>query len=466
MDGRPKNRRQLKEYLKSEFGVRVPDRHVCGAGHASPFDYLWHAARGDQGDCIVWANRAGGKSFLAALASVIDQESCGDFHVRILGGSQDQSAMVYDHYTGLLRSRELDLVRGKILKTRTEFTNRSTVNILTQSEKNVRGQHVQRLRCDEIELFDRGVMAAAHFVTQSKAGHKAALEIFSTMHRPYGIMSEQVKRSQELGVPLYKWCLWEVIERCRGRSCSRCKLADDCQGKARRADGFLAIDDCLDYLRRSSRSSWESEMLCQRPTLDNVVFDTFAASVHVRPVQFDPNLPLYRAIDFGFVNPFVCLWIQVDRYGMVRVIDEYLRTRRLVATNIDAVIARYPTVEERIGGTFCDPAGAARNDVTGSSPISVLRSHGVRVRCRRSGIQEGIELIRRHLMSADKIVRLQIDPKCVRLIEALESYHYPEQGVNADESPLKDGVYDHPIDALRYFFVNYLSRGRSGTRPY
>lgn len=25
----------------------------------------------------------------------------------------------------------------------------------------------------------------------------------------------------------------------------------------------------------------------------------------------------------------------------------------------------------------------------------------------------------------------------------------------SDELPLKDGLCDHPIDALRYFFINY-----------
>jgi hypothetical protein len=34
------------------------------------------------------------------------------------------------------------------------------------------------------------------------------------------------------------------------------------------------------------------------------------------------------------------------------------------------------------------------------------------------------------------------------------------------ELPVKDGVYDHPIDALRYFFVNYKNRGKTISRRY
>ena len=42
---------------------------------------------------------------------------------------------------------------------------------------------------------------------------------------------------------------------------------------------------------------------------------------------------------------------------------------------------------------------------------------------------------------------------------SVEASDYPEKSRGAGELPLKDGVYDHSIDALRYFFVNY-NRGR------
>ena len=57
-------------------------------------------------------------------------------------------------------------------------------------------------------------------------------------------------------------------------------------------------------------------MPCLRPSLENAVC-RFDLAVHVGPVDYQPTLPLYRAIDFGFVNPFVCLWIQTDRTGRV-----------------------------------------------------------------------------------------------------------------------------------------------------
>jgi hypothetical protein len=277
------------------------------------------------------------------------------------------------------------------------------------------------------------------------------------MHRPYGLMQREVAAAARTGVPVFKLCLWETVEQCTGRNCSQCPLWGDCQGRAKEACGYLKIDDCITQMRRSSRAGWEAEMLCIRPSLENVVFGEFDPETHVRPVDYDPNLPLYRTLDFGFVNPFVCLWIQVDRDGTVRVIDEYVRSRATIDVHAKEMRMRTPCPEEQVTATFCDPAGAGQNDVTGTSTVRELRSLGIATRYRRSAILEGIELIRRALRSGEGKSALVISPHCPRLIEALQCYHYPDSGPATGELPFKDGVYDHPIDALRYFFINAKS---------
>jgi phage terminase large subunit len=220
-------------------------------------------------------------------------------------------------------------------------------------------------------------------------------------------------------------------------------------------------------MRRSSRAAWESEMLCIRPSLDNVVFGEFDPALHVRPVDYDPSLPLYRTLDFGFVNPFVCLWLQVDHEGTVRVIDEYVRSRVTIDVHAAEVKSRTPCPEERVAATFCDPAGAGPNDITGTSAVRELRGFGITTKYRRSTILEGIELIRRAIRCGDGKNSLVISPNCPRLIEALQGYHYPDAAQTpGGELPLKDGVYDHPIDALRYFFINRQHGTPTTTRRY
>ncbi|MEA3225439.1 MAG: hypothetical protein U9Q07_05770 [Planctomycetota bacterium] len=475
----PVTRRDLKNYAKVFLGINVPDKRICPE-HQSPMDYLWHSFAADSvpriadaqdairanADAIVWANRAGGKTELAAVATLLDCVLKPNCHVRILGGSGEQAGRMYEYLTGFLHGGFEQSLAGPVLKGKCRFSNGSSVEVLTQSAKSVRGQHIQKLRCDELELFDEDVLAAAKFTTQSKAGITAAMELISTMHRPYGLMHEAVVSAAKLGTPIFKWCVWEVIERCVDRNCSQCHLWPDCHGKAKAANGYLKIDDCLTQMRRSSRAGWEAEMLCRRPSRENAVFDEFDPAVHVQQVDYNPDLPLYRAIDFGFVNPFVCLWIQVDDAGVVRVIDEYVRSRVTIDVHAEQMKSRTPIPEEQVAATFCDPAGKSVNDVTGTSAVRELRTMGIAVRSRRSGILEGIELIRRAIRSGDGQSSLIISSGCRRLIEAMECYHYPESSHSPGELPKKDGTYDHPIDALRYFFINHSRPTKTTTRRY
>ncbi|MCI0499660.1 MAG: hypothetical protein L0Y36_08275 [Planctomycetales bacterium] len=480
----PKTKDELRRYIRHFLNYGVPSVRVCDE-HVSPMEYLWHAYsidlggqepgaaelrdsndRPSNGDCIVWANRGGGKTQLAAVATLLEGLFKPMCRTLILAGSLDQSGRMYDYlcdFVGRGFAHQLD---GRMLGESCRFANGSTVQALAQSSRAVRGRHVHKLRCDEVELFDEEVFNAAKFVTHSTDGKHAAMEMFSTMHRPYGLMQKLIDASADSGIPVFKWCVWEVIERCRPeRSCSRCVLNSDCGGKARRARGYLKIDDVISQMRRSSRTGFETEMLCLRPNLENAVFAEFEPAVHVRPTGYDATLPLYRAMDFGFVNPFVCLWVQTDKTGAVRVIDEYVQARRVIADHARAVRAQTPCGEPQVEMTFCDPAGSGPNDVTGTSAVRELRALGFKLAYRASGICEGIELIRAALRAGDGQSRLAIDPKCRRLIEALRCYHYPDTGM-ASELPEKDGIYDHPVDALRYFFVNYCRYKKSKIRRY
>jgi hypothetical protein len=478
---RPANRRDLKNYVEVFLHLSIPDKKICPE-HNPPLDYLWHSfntdfssnqisslkhqeARIENADCIVWANRAGGKTELAAVATLLDCIFKPNCQTRILAGSGEQSFRLYEYFLSFLKDGFEKFLSAPARKERCTFANGSNVEVLTQSATSIRGQHTQKLRCDEVELFVEDVFNAAKFTTQSKDGILAAMEVISTMHRPYGLMQKLVADARKFDVPIFKWCIWETIEKCKDRSCSRCPLWQDCQGKAKHANGYLKIDDIITQMRRSSRAGFESEMLCLRPSLENAVFAEFDPAVHVKPVDYDANLPLYRSLDFGFINPFVCLWIQVDDEGTVRVIDEYIRSRATIDTHAQQITARTPCPETNVAATFCDPAGAGVNDITGTSAVRELRARNIKVRYRRSSILEGIELIRRAVRSGDGRSKLVVSPRCAKLIEALRCYHYPESNA-PDELPLKDGLYDHPIDALRYFFVNHDSRRTIIARKY
>ena len=521
---RPRTPDALWEFVRMAYGLAVPRRAVC-PGHAAPFEYLRRAILEPGRDLVVWASRGGAKTELGSIAAHLDSIFRPGCQTRILGGSLDQSQKMYEYLSRKMRGLFAGSLACEPTKRRMRLVNGSAIEVLTQSGRSVRGQRVHRLKCDEVDEFLPEVWQAAQFVTQSGPGSDgewiaAQMEVFSTMHRPFGPMAELVERisqcglrialrepqgpehgrradcglngrttktTQAAGPVLLTWCLWEVIERCPPeRSCSRCPLWPDCEGRARRAEGYFPIADAIAQKSRASREGWEAEMLCRRPRADRRVFADFEPSRHVAPVAYDPALPLYRALDFGYANPFVCLWVQVkgdcgfriadcglngkgktktdgdvDLSGVqVRVIGEYVERERPIGEHARAMRERDPGP---VAATFADPAGWQRSDVTGTGPCEELARAGLRVRTPRAAILEGVELLRRLLKprpgAPGGAAGLVVAPSCRWLIRAFQEYHWRESrdGTMA-ERPAKDGA-DHPIDALRYLVTGLFLGG-------
>jgi len=448
----PETPGELAEFVRRYFGLHVPRRATC-PHHDCPMDYLSASFFGQE-DLLVWANRGGGKTLMAAVATLLDALFRSPLRIRVLGGSFDQSDRLAEYIRAIL-GRHPRLIAGKMTRQRVALVGGSDIQMLAQSERAVRGQHVQKIRCDEVDLFDGNVWRAVQFATRSSGKARGSIEVLSTVHRPGGLMQKLVDESAGLpdgtsGYRLVRWCLWDVIERCGpDRQCDRCPLVEDCRGVAKAAEGFFRIDDAIAVKARSSRAAWEGEMLCTGAHREYLVFGEFDAARHVRTLAWRRDWPLYRAIDFGYRNPLVCLWVQVTPSGCVHVLDEYVCSLRPMTHHAAEILKRDPGP---VSMTYVDPAGRQKEATSGAACTELLAAAGIACAWRASTIAEGIELIRAALAPAHGRAALAIDPKCVKLIEAFRNYHYGQPGTGEDK-PVKDG-HDHPIDALRYFFVN------------
>jgi len=454
----PANAAELAELVTRHFGLSVPARPLC-PHHDAPLDYLT-ASFFAQEDLLVWANRGGGKTLLAAVATILDALFRAPTRIRILGGSFDQSDRLAE-YIRLILADHPQLVAGKVTRSRVKLVGGSDIQMLAQSQRAIRGQHVQKIRCDEVDLFDADVWRAVQFATISDRLARGSIEVLSTLHRPGGLMQRLVDGADRRpgggrgfsGYRLIRWCLWDVIERCPPwRRCAECLLAEDCRGVARNAGGFYRIDDAIAVKARSSRAAWEAEMLCKGPHREFLVFGEFDRCRHVKALRWRPEWPTYRAIDFGYRNPLVCLWIQLTPSGCVHVLDEYVRARLPVARHADEILKRDPGP---VAMTYVDPAGRQRESTSGAACTELLSAAGIPCVWRASTISEGLELVRAALAPAAGGPTLAIDPGCTGLIEAFENYHYGPPGSAQADKPVKDGP-DHLLDALRYFFVNRM----------
>jgi len=465
-----------------------------GAGHSSPFDYLVHTffedggclagfgvLRGEvgsakpqaaggraAGDCVVWANRGGGKTMLGAAATLLDMLFKPGVQVRILGGSLEQSSRMYRYLRELIdRPMLRPMLAGAPTQRRLRLINGSEVEVLSQSQRSVRGVRVHKLRCDEVEEFDEEVWAAAQLVTRSgmcgPVAVRGSVEALSTMHRPFGLMHE-LTRGGGPSRTIFRWSVLEVLERCPPqRDCDTCPLWDDCRGSAKEASGFVRIDDAIAQRQRCSDDAWASEMLCLRPRRSDCVYANFKPGEHVRDLStagldpHDADAVIVGGMDFGLRCPLVMLWarvVEIDERRVLWVFDEYTREDGLLEGHLDRIAARGWPTPQWIGA---DPAGRQRSSQTGLSEIDVMKSRGLRVRAMPSRLADGIELVRR-MLDRDQ---LRIAPRCRGLIAAMQSYHFDPKRPT-DPTPVKDGP-DHLCDALRYMAMG-LERGSGKVR--
>ena len=466
----PRNVDQLDGWLRMVLELDVPRRALV-EGHAAPFAYLEHAFFGAgemPRDCVVWAARGAGKTFYAAVATLLDMLFRPGVEVRLLGGSLEQSRRMHEHLAMLFGRPELAWMIAKptsrnCTARRVRLVNGSRAEILAQSHTSVRGARPQVLRCDEVELFDPEVWRAAQFMTRSKrCGSvvvRGAVEALSTWHLPHGLMASLIGDPAARvghGRRVFRWGVVDMDERCgEERACAGCGLAEDCQGKARRARGHVRIEDALSIKSRSDRASWEAEMMCLRPKRSDAVFPEFERARHVLDARRSEGAVSFIAgMDFGFRAPTVIVFATVDAWDVVHVLDEHVASGIVVEEHIEA-IRRSPYVgadglPEWIG---VDPAGHQRNEQTGVSTIAVLRKAGLTVRTRPTSLDVGLRIVRARLAPAgDAAPRLFVHPRCSQLIESLEAYHYPSHRPEV-HVPVKDGP-DHAVDALRYMLVN------------
>lgn len=197
--------------------------------------------------------------------------------------------------------------------------------------------------------------------------------------------------------------------------------------------------------------------------------------------QVDRSRPVRIAVDFGRRSPAV-LFVQssvVDGQQVDVVFSELMPDDCLVGdlcARINAEAARWGVRVEAGAG---DPAGKAVNDQTGVDSINYLaRSQsqgGVGVRLRyetdpiKRHVPNGVERLRRRILGSDGVRRLVVTREMWdrgdraggrTLRRCVEGYRYPEKG---GDEPLKDGVNDHGIDALRYDAICW--HWRDGSAP-
>lgn len=203
----------LDRFLLDRFQVTLPSTRCC-ENHRTPHE-AFHDAYFARSPISVWkASRGfGGKSFTLALLAVTEALTLRA-DVNVLGGSGEQSKRVLESIGRLWETPTapkwaLDSEPGS-QKQKLRWGNR--IVALMASQASVRGPHPQRLRLDEVDEMNVGILDSALGQPMSKGWVLSQVVLSSTHQYPDGTMSEILKRAADKGWPVFEWCYRENLE--------------------------------------------------------------------------------------------------------------------------------------------------------------------------------------------------------------------------------------------------------------
>src|SRR5258707_746838 len=185
----------------------------------------------------------------------------------------------------------------------------------------------------------------------------------------------------------------------------------------------------------------------------------------VNAAHIPAEWPRYLAIDFGFTNPFVCLWAAQDPDGRLAIYRQLYKTKTLVEDH-----AREIKRVSRWGEKGGDPLPRAIICDHDAEDRATLERHtGLMTTPAEKNVSAGIQAVASRLKAAgdnkpriviqrDGLVERDRDltdrklPTCLE--DEPESYIWDmRQGMKRGEQPVKEN--DHALDALRYLVAHF-----------
>ena len=194
--------------------------------------------------------------------------------------------------------------------------------------------------------------------------------------------------------------------------------------------------------------SFRQEFEASFETMSGRVYYPFDRNVHaVRELPFNPQLPIWIGQDFN-IDPMSSVVFQKQRDGTLWAIDEICLPASNTQELCDELERKYWRYLDQIT-IYPDPAGAYRGHQRGESDLDIFRERGFKrqkYRRKHPPVADRVNAVNRLLRSADGSVRLLVDPRCKKFIEALEQTLYVPGSREVDK---KAGT-EHAADAGGY----------------
>lgn len=183
--------------------------------------------------------------------------------------------------------------------------------------------------------------------------------------------------------------------------------------------------------------------------------------IHLINVEYHREWPLYMAVDYGFTNPFVVLFIQVDEWGHVYVIKELRWTHVDTVYVAQDLLNNHGDLVRNCLRFYPDPAEPDDTQTLQNMlKIPAMGGTGGELKTRLALIRSALKTKPTHVPVGhpDRKPGLYVDHSCKELAwEMREGYRWPEhrsEVTSEKEHPMdKD---NHGTEALGRFFRGYF----------
>lgn len=196
------------------------------------------------------------------------------------------------------------------------------------------------------------------------------------------------------------------------------------------------------------------------------VMKEYSDDLHLGDFNYRSDWPTYMAVDYGFTNPFVILFIQVGPFGEVRVIREFRRQLLDTEEVCADLMAEYSGLVRATSMMYPDPAEPDdTRTMQRKLRVPANKNTGGELKIRLALIRRALKPTNAHLPvgHSERVPTLMIDrTHCPTLAwEMREGYRWPEkkaqqQNRSDSENPMdKD---NHGVEALGRFFRGHFGK--------
>jgi hypothetical protein len=225
--------------------------------------------------------------------------------------------------------------------------------------------------------------------------------------------------------------------------------------------GYRMDPEVISLLDTLTPEAFQQEIGADFTEFVGRVFKEWDEEWHVSDdLHYNPNWGHYAAVDYGYTNPNVWLYIQVDPWGNLEILDEIYESG-LTADDFAELIKEREL--HRVTRFYPDPASPG-DTVQLERKLRIQSGGGT-----GGELQERIDAIRARLKCRpvvahlplghpERLPLLRVHSRCVNVIREMSAYRYPEKrdtilGDEAHEKPMKKD--DHTPEALGRFLAGW-----------